>query len=199
MKLNCIEGTTAIHGFSVVIEEAWTLQYLLDLCVRERRIPADLSVNSIRRSLADSGGDLTMQLADPWTKQIWKIPARGIRCLHRECFDLETFLKVNLVSPPAGPGQGAFHPDEWDCPICGELADPRFLLIDDFLVAVRQALKEHLSLQTDAIVVYADGTWRLKGGRVGPRMEFDDDPGYDTETQLYGDDDDDDDWIEADS
>lgn len=54
-----------------------------------------------------------------------RTPARGIRCKHSTCFDLEHFLQRVL-------GQNRDErplKDEWQCPLCGRNAPPHELYV----------------------------------------------------------------------
>ncbi len=104
--------------------------------------------------------DLSIDLADPFTARIYETPVRGSSCLHRECFDLETFL-LTRNSRPKPPGQPCLV-DVWKCPLCGKDARPYSLQIDDFLVSIRQSLEAQGNLDCKAIWIGADGTWRPK-------------------------------------
>jgi len=80
--------------------------------------------------------------------------------LHRECFDLETFL-LTRKSKPKRPDQPTMV-DVWKCPLCGVDARPYHLQVDEFLVSVRKELKERGLLDTKSIWIAADGKWRPK-------------------------------------
>ena len=52
--------------------------------------------------------------------------------------------------------------DEWRCPVCNADARPQNLILDCFLVEVREELLRQKRLSTKAIVIEADGKWRPK-------------------------------------
>lgn len=108
--------------------------------------------------VAPLSANLTIDLADPFTSRIFATPVRGVRCRHRECFDLETFL----VSRSSKPHKVACMPDVWKCPLCGGDASPRNLRVDDFLVAVRESLERRGELDVKAILATEDGEWTVK-------------------------------------
>lgn len=158
------------YAFSVEIIEVLQHQQIVDKCMRSPRIPAEKTINSIKASLSGSlvdddeismvAGDLTINLADPFLARIFDIPVRGSGCLHRECFDLETFLNTR-ISKPKYPQQPSMV-DVWKCPLCGKDARPYNLQVDEFLVSVRARLAEQDLLDTKSIVISADGTWKPK-------------------------------------
>ena len=104
--------------------------------------------------------DISVDLSDPFTARIFETPVRGSNCLHRECFDLETFL-ITRNSKPKRPQQPCMI-DVWKCPLCGRDARPYSLQIDDFLASVRARLAEQDNLDVKAIWIDVDGNWYPK-------------------------------------
>ncbi|KAG4428358.1 hypothetical protein IFR05_016159, partial [Cadophora sp. M221] len=160
------------HSFFIAVEVIEILQHdqILDI-VKKTRVSARTSLDKIKRSLAGPVGnddddialvvsDLSIDLADPFTTRIYNTPVRGSSCLHRECFDLETFL-VSRTSKPKRSGEPCMI-DVWKCPLCGKDARPYSLQIDDFLVSVRQTLEAQGNLDVRAIWIGEDGNWRPK-------------------------------------
>ena len=90
--------------------------------------------------------------------RIFNIPARGIACAHRDCFDLDTFLMTRASKSGKGP-----MTENWKCPICGVDTRPQCLIIDGFLVEVHAELKRTNQLDdARAIQIKSDGSWELK-------------------------------------
>lgn len=129
------------------------------------------SLAAIKRSLeaspdedddiAMTSSTLTIPLFDPFhADRICDTPVRGSACLHRECFDLQTFLSQCKREQPGYP----CVPDCWRCPVCKGDVRPQTLVEDGFLVQVKEELAEKGLLDTRAIVVEADGSWK-------PRVE----------------------------
>jgi len=133
-----------------------------------RHLPAHEALSSIAATLKrPSGGDddvmvvdpfVSIDLVDPFMSTIWTTPVRGHSCQHRECFDLEAFLQSRTSRQKGGPT----NPDEWKCPICKRDARPPSLIIDDFLLGVRDRLEKHDQLGARAILVREDGSWVAK-------------------------------------
>ncbi|PVH89395.1 hypothetical protein DL98DRAFT_580089 [Cadophora sp. DSE1049] len=174
ISLSILRGRTKMkeHSYFIGVEVIEILQHdqILDM-VRKNRISAASSLDKIKRSLAGPAdeddddiamvvSDLSIDLADPFTARIFDTPVRSIGCLHRECFDLETFL-LTRNSKPKRAGQPCMI-DVWKCPLCGKDARPYSLQIDDFLVSVRQTLEAQGNLDAKAIWVGGDGNWRPK-------------------------------------
>jgi hypothetical protein len=156
--------------YFIAVEVIEVLQHdqILNM-VYEKRIPASETLAQIKKSMATTDddddfamvvSDLSIDLADPFTARIFTTPARGTSCLHRECFDLETFL-LTRNSKPKRPNQPSMI-DVWKCPLCGKDARPYSLVIIDFLADVRKLLEMQENLDAKAILISADGTWRPK-------------------------------------
>lgn len=118
----------------------------------------------------DTAHELSIDLSDPFSANIFTIPSRGETCTHMECFDLETWL----ITRPSKQKIKCGHkdvctcpkrlepsdPDKWKCPICFGDARPGSLRIDSFLESVRKQLEEQNKLDTKSILVAMDGSWR---------------------------------------
>ena len=135
--------------------------------VHKKSIPATKTINDIKWKLSphDSDDDdiaivestLTVNLRDPFSaSNICDTPVRSTACLHNECFDLDTFLETR---PRKGDVTAA---DQWRCPICKADARPNVLVVDEFLVGVRRELEKKGLLETRAIIVEQDGSWKPK-------------------------------------
>ncbi|KAH0552905.1 hypothetical protein GP486_006895 [Trichoglossum hirsutum] len=134
--------------------------------VKENVIPAQESLNAIRAGLNAMpdddditvvNSDLTIGICDPFSARIFDIPVRSRSCLHRECFDLETFLMTRAPKPKRNDEPCMV--DEWKCPLCTADARPHRLLIDGFLAEVRRELDVRRLDETKAIVVNKEGNW----------------------------------------
>jgi hypothetical protein len=154
------------------------LEHLSKHCV----ISEDETLNKIRNRLSASRDDdddsvqivvedLSIDLADPFSRVIFKTPVRGAHCTHMECFDLDIWLETRPSKPAKCP-HSAFIPcncgdepepsvaDKWKCPICDMDARPYSLRIDSFLLNVRKRLEEEGKLKAKSILVARDGTWQ---------------------------------------
>ena len=134
-------------------------------------ISAADSLAAIKRSLesppdedddiAMTSSTLTIPLFEPYRNdRICDTPVRGSACLHRECFDLDTFLSQCKREQPGYP----CVPDCWRCPICKGDVRPQTLVKDGFLVQVKEELAQKGLLDTRAIIVEESGSWK-------PRIE----------------------------
>jgi hypothetical protein len=180
-------------GWFLAVEIIEILQHnqIIEMC-HQNRVPASHTLNKIKKSLAGPSGDddddiamvvsdLSIDLADPFMSRIFEIPVRGSSCLHRECFDLETFL-LTRNSKPKRPDQPCMV-DVWKCPLCGKDARPYSLQIDDFLASVRAILAEQGNLDVKAILIGSDGQWRPKEDLKRSHLDDDDDDSTDDEKE----------------
>ncbi|KAL2415422.1 hypothetical protein ABEF95_006134 [Exophiala dermatitidis] len=104
---------------------------------------------------------LSIDLVDPITSVVWVTPVRGRECQHRECFDLEAFLLSRTSRDKKNAD--VTDPDQWKCPICRKDARPPMLVVDEFLLQVRQQLQQRNQLEeAKAILVNEDGSWDVK-------------------------------------
>ncbi|KAI9710030.1 MAG: hypothetical protein M1828_002333 [Chrysothrix sp. TS-e1954] len=143
-------------------------------------IPADETEAAIAKSLrapsaVDEDADLqvlsthlTIILTDPSLAKIWDIPVRSTACLHREAFDLETFLVTRPGSNEPGEPCSV---DVWKCPICGTDARPTSLVRDLWLEGVRDRLKVLERLDAKAIEVDEHASWEIKEAQSGMQMK----------------------------
>ncbi|KAI9719281.1 MAG: hypothetical protein M1812_003611 [Candelaria pacifica] len=161
------EKAGIFYAFAVEVVEVTTGSKVRQGLTATGRLPANdilesikacLSVNINDEDIAVVNSNLTIQLNDPFTARIFNFPIRSTACLHRECFDLDTFLQTRKSKRPEWPCM----PEEWRCPICGSDARPQVLRVDGFLLEVRASLAKQNLLETRAIVVEEDGSWQPK-------------------------------------
>lgn len=141
---------------------------------QEQAVSAAKTLGDIKRKLSSSTIDndddmvvvestLTINLRDPFSaSKMCDTPVRGRACLHNECFDLDTFLETR---PKKGDVTTA---DQWRCPICKADARPHTLIVDRFLVEVREELAQRGGLDTRAIEVNKEGRWQPKTEKRDP-------------------------------
>jgi hypothetical protein len=158
------------RGHSAILNHVW----------KHGVITADETLKKIKSRMAATHDDdsvsivvkdLSIDLADPFSRVMFKIPARGAHCTHMECFDLEIWLETRPSKTLKCP-HSAFVPcncndqpepsvaDKWKCPICNQDARPYSLRIDTFLLHVRKELERENKLKAKSILVAADGTWQ---------------------------------------
>ncbi|QDS70724.1 hypothetical protein FKW77_002823 [Venturia effusa] len=157
--------TVGVKSGETIIEEC-----------RRREREAEVVLSAIKNSLNGAGavvnndddelimvsGNVTIDLVDPIAlNTTLTIPVRGLNCTHWSCFDLPTFLQSRMF-----PDQGISAVDTWICPICRGDARPQSLIVDGFVLKVRQKLDQDGKQRVRAIVVEADGSWRPRPEKV---------------------------------
>lgn len=158
---------TSHLNYLVAVEVLGVLGHdsIKQLCFSQR-ISAGQVKHMIRQKLSGTSDDdelaivesnLSITLFDPFSaSKICDIPVRSSACLHIDCFDLETFLETRQRKGDISVA------DQWRCPICNADARPPQLIVDGFLEEVRNTLERQGLLQTRAIVVQQDGSWKPK-------------------------------------
>lgn len=168
ISINRKDGAVIKARYAVAIEAVGVISHQ-EIKTSLKHISADDSLKSIKKSLTgadDSDDDIAVtssvtviQVTDPYTQTSLAVtPVRGSACLHRDCFDLDVFLSQR---PRAEPGAPTVV-DCWKCPICLGDVRPQLLVLDEFLVEVRNELVKRGLKDTKAIQVQADGTWKPK-------------------------------------
>jgi hypothetical protein len=189
---------------AIAVEEVQTLSRpsVIDYVYQHGLIPEPVAHDQIKSKarkgldildyddVSLSKSELTIDLADPFTTSIFKVPVRGKHCTHLECFDLEIWLQTRLPKTVV-PAMACPHSesvkcdcdrkerismvDVWDCPICGRDARPYSLQIDGFLLSVRQTLEREKKLNAKKLLMSPDGSWTTDGTVEGEEDD-DDEP-----------------------
>ncbi|KAJ3414731.1 SUMO ligase siz1, partial [Chytridiales sp. JEL 0842] len=90
-----------------------------------------------------------VSLKDPVTKTYITTPARGSKCLHVQCFDLESFLLLNETHPT------------WTCPTCSNIVAFKDIFVDGYFEELlRSAASDKRGVET--VEIQTDGTWTLQ-------------------------------------
>lgn len=191
------------HATMVAVEKVVTLTHSRIMAMVSERgvLPAEATRRIVRERLTpvgQNGGDdddvpiifsnLSIDLADPFTATMFKIPVRGSSCTHLECFDLEVWLGTRLGKSTSvhslkcgcglcrrsrALGAEPSLTDKWKCPLCDKDARPGSLRVDGFMVEVREALVRRGLTRTKSINVGPDGTWSPKAEQPDSEDEED--------------------------
>ncbi|KAH7326349.1 hypothetical protein B0I35DRAFT_132410 [Stachybotrys elegans] len=138
-------------------------------------------MQELGRRLGSSGSDddimvindtLTVSVADPFSGSLYKVPVRGNKCRHLECFDLETWLQTRPRKPIGEPCEPCMT-DVWKCPICDSDCRPSSLRIDDFFAQIAQKLASNSDTHVKHVTLRKDGRWEA--------VKVDDDPNHDSD------------------
>lgn len=91
-----------------------------------------------------------VKLLCPITMGRIETPARGCRCRHVQCFDLQAYVHANHR-------MRAFN-NRWSCPVCSlVLKPPDDLYIDQYFAKIMAKTDE----EAEAVILDPDGTWRV--------------------------------------
>ncbi|CAH8601370.1 unnamed protein product [Heterobilharzia americana] len=82
----------------------------------------------------------------PLTRTRIDIPVRSFKCSHLQCFDLHSYLSINMRRP------------RWTCPICSIPAPFRDLRVDELFISI---LKNPRSADAEFVQLDANGSWHL--------------------------------------
>lgn len=170
VRLEFKAGSTGAKGglyFAVIIEHLVSLsgKQILETCgtidAKDvlRCITSSMSkYQDSSTSISGSSPVVKIDLLEPISLSgIFNIPVRGRNCVHRTAFDLKVFLETR---PSPSDLTATTVENAWKCPICPSLCTPEMLVIDGFLVKVREYLEAVKKLDTRCIIVHPDGHWQ---------------------------------------
>ena len=80
-----------------------------------------------------------------------KVPVRGKRCKHMQCFDLANYLHSNSMVSGG----------RWRCLVCEDFVPVKDLMIDDFIAKIIEKHGKEVNSSRDKVEIYRDGTWKF--------------------------------------
>ncbi|XP_077498507.1 E3 SUMO-protein ligase PIAS2-like [Amblyomma americanum] len=89
---------------------------------------------------------LQVSLLCPLKKSKMKVPCRGVRCRHAQCFDAYAYLTVNECT---------LQP-RWRCPVCSDLVLVHDIRVDLFTLDILNKV----GCQCDLVVLQGEGNWQ---------------------------------------
>ncbi|XP_027847107.2 E3 SUMO-protein ligase PIAS4-A-like [Aphis gossypii] len=119
-----------------------TMDFIKQFFERE----ADFGVNCVFTTVMDPLSNLRM-----------KLPARGVGCIHLQCFDAIEFLRMNEQK------------QTWLCPICQKPVKFENLEIDEYFLNVVHS--SNLSEECKYIILLKDGTWIEKTNELRTKVQ----------------------------
>ncbi|KAG9836150.1 hypothetical protein KCU98_g11724, partial [Aureobasidium melanogenum] len=159
------DGSPFNYAVAVEVVGFASRNSIKEACMK-RLVPPEQILDSIKKSLTSHDDDLivqsnfTLQLYEPFSNaKIFDLPVRGFDCLHKQAFDLDVFLDTRLEQQSQPPKGRISKVDAWKCPICKADCRPQSLVVDGFLMAVRDSLAARNMLKTRAINIESDGSW----------------------------------------
>eukprot|EP00897_Mesotaenium_endlicherianum_P001472 jgi/Mesen1/1352/ME000013S00845 len=146
-----------------------SIKSMVEQAMREKLRSAEEERRSIVRGKNKQGhreaigrAGVVLSLSCPLARQRIQVPARTASCLHRACFDLQVFLKRQVLSPaftaPGSSAPGASTASQvspWLCPICGVEATWQSLVVDGFILSILTGSPK----STLAVRVFSDASW----------------------------------------
>ncbi|KAL4154159.1 hypothetical protein QTP88_001992 [Uroleucon formosanum] len=164
--IDITQHTDLKYGFQNSLKITWSEEphkYMASVYVAQKLTSADLFAELekrpkrisdktkllIKESMKNDGDmivdSLFFSVEDPLTKLRMKFPARGVDCMHLQCFDALQFLQLNEQK------------ETWKCPICKKKIKFENIVIDDYFLKMVQS--EDLSEECANVILFKDGTW----------------------------------------
>jgi len=141
-----------VHAVSVYLVEKLGPADLLDMLKGRGQRDPEITKALIRSKLEDKDQDeiattsCKVTMACPLGMSRMTYPARSSTCDHLQCFDGDTYLRMNEKKP------------KWVCPVCNKPAYFENLFLDGFYIQLLQTQKFR-SCGTNDIVLNQDASW----------------------------------------
>ncbi|VVC45511.1 PINIT domain,Zinc finger, RING/FYVE/PHD-type,Zinc finger, MIZ-type [Cinara cedri] len=116
--------------------------------LRECKITKDLIKKSMESDIDMEVISMFATLQDPLSKMRMKLPARGVHCIHLQCFDALQFLQMNE------------HKQTWTCPLCKKKVKFEDIEIDEFFLNILES--PDLGETCENVILLNDGSWSEK-------------------------------------
>ncbi|KAK4065151.1 transcriptional regulator family: Zinc finger, MIZ-type [Trichoderma aggressivum f. europaeum] len=155
-------------AYFMAVELVTTLNHssVRDLVISGPHTTVEATKYEISRRLQRLETDEIVIESDTWifsvtdiiSSKLVDIPVRGRECRHLECFDLQNWLDSRPTKWSQDEGEPSIV-DCWACPLCGMDARPCSLMVDDFLVEIKNKILESGKSNVKKIEMRADGTW----------------------------------------
>jgi len=141
-----------VHAVSVYLVEKLGPADLLDMLKGRGQRDPEITKTLIRSKLEDKDQDeiattsCKVTMACPLGMSRMTYPARSSTCDHLQCFDGDTYLRMNEKKP------------KWLCPVCNKPAYFENLFLDGFYIQLLQSQKFR-TCGTNDIVLNQDASW----------------------------------------
>lgn len=154
-----VKACCCSHLFVLQIVRRPSVSSVLHSLVPKQLLPAPHSVSKIKQVMSQqqavmASNGLTneqqqqpflLSLTCPISLQRMRLPSRGHDCRHVQCFDLESYLKINCEH------------NHWICPICKKMALLDGLEVDQYLWGILVQLSATFF---DTVVFDASASWK---------------------------------------
>ncbi|VVC45510.1 Hypothetical protein CINCED_3A010693 [Cinara cedri] len=160
---NCLQNELKItwsqepyeYMASVYVAEKLTSDELLiklkEKPIRKCENTKELITKSMESDIDMGIDSMFATLLDPLSKTRMKLPARGMHCIHLQCFDAIQFLQMNEQK------------QTWACPLCKKKVKFEDLEVDEFFLHILQ--NPNLSKTCENVILLKDGSWSEKKNR----------------------------------
>jgi len=170
LKKHCKPGRNTIqinvlvcccsHLFVLQLVHRPSVNSVLQGLLKKRLLPAEHCMKKIKHNFKTSaangttvGGNddsveqtaIKVSLKCPITYRRINVPARGHDCKHIQCFDLESYLKLNVDK------------GNWKCPACSKSAILEGLEVDQYLCQIITTLSK---TEAEEVTIDANATWK---------------------------------------
>lgn len=137
---------------SVYVAEKLTSDELL-IKLKEKPIrKCEKTKELIKKSMASDNemgiDSMFATVKDPLSKTRMQLPARGVHCIHMQCFDAIQFLQMNEQK------------QTWACPLCKKKVKFEDIEVDEFFLIILQS--PNLSEECENVILLKDGSWSEK-------------------------------------
>ncbi|XP_031562916.1 zinc finger MIZ domain-containing protein 1-like isoform X5 [Actinia tenebrosa] len=144
------------HLFVLQLVHRPSVSSVLQSLLRKRLLPAEHCIAKVKKNFAlcsttsssDDGVEQTaikVSLKCPITFRRITLPARGNECKHIQCFDLESYLRLNCER------------GSWKCPVCNKTALLEGLEVDQFVWGILTSLA---SSDIEEVTIDPNSTWK---------------------------------------
>lgn len=156
------------HLFVLQLVHRPSVSSVLQSLLRKRLLPAEHCITKIKRnfslcSSAAGGNDdsveqtaIKVSLKCPITFRRITLPARGHDCKHIQCFDLESYLRLNCDR------------GNWKCPVCSKVALLEGLEVDQFMWGI---LTTSRCTDVEEVTIDPNSQWKPVAVKQEPKEE----------------------------
>lgn len=130
-----VNGGGRDHTFIINLYRRVPAEDLIEKIVRDHSLTAFMGKERVRHFFNRQEDEIQqisskISLLDPLSKCIIKIPTRARTCHHLQCFELDSFIRMNERTP------------KWQCPNCYNPANYNDLEVDNYFADILKACEK---------------------------------------------------------
>ncbi len=160
LRISCLD--IGSYGFVVQIVKKHGVEEVMENIKNQsdtgnglqRAIDSFKSGNDGDDDCAISATSMRLSLKCPLGLTTINVPARGVKCTHLQCFDLEVFLRYCSIGSES----------MWRCAVCHKYVDPHEVVVDQFMMNIVDEVKKKIASERegiDEVDIFDDGRWEL--------------------------------------